>query len=552
MDALNETDIHTVVVMSSAQVGKTEILNNLIGYHIHQDPSPILCLQPTLDMAQTWSKDRLAPMLRDSPGLAERVRNPKSRDSKNTILHKAFFGGHITMAGANSAASLASRPIRIVALDEIDRYPLSAGTEGDPVMLAIKRAATFWNRRIIMTSTPTIKGASKIEDAFNNSDQRHYHVKCPHCADSRPLRWSGIHWDGEDPYTAHWACEECGGVVPDSDKAKFLKSGEWIAHSESHGVAGFHLNELYSPWRTWADVVIDFQRAKAVMEKGDFSLMQVWTNTSLGETWETVGQSVNPMGLYERREDWEHVPDGVSCITIGADVQDNRVEWEVVGWGADEESWSLDYQVRFGDLTKKEFWSMLARDMRKKYKRKDGYIFDPKMVCIDSAGHFTDEVYEFSRVHGVRHFIPIKGASIAGKPIADYPRKLNKKRVNLTMVGSDTAKDVIFSRLELQEKGPGYSHFPVSRDVEYFQQLTAEKKIMRYVKGFSRYEYVLPSGTRNEALDCRVYAFAAVRILQQYFGLRLEVPGKVEEKEPSTQKQSDSFITRPQGSWMRR
>jgi phage terminase large subunit GpA-like protein len=260
------------------------------------------------------------------------------------------------------------------------------------------------------------------------------------------------------------------------------------------------------------------------------------------------------MGLYNRREDWVEVPEGVSLLTIGADCQDNRVEWEVVGWGDGEESWSIDYQVRFGDLTKADFWKMIARDMKRTYARKDGYIFNPMIACIDSGGHFTDEVYEFSRVHGSTFFIPVKGSSLKGKPIADYPRKMNKKRVRLTMVGTDTAKDVIYSRLELQDKGPGYSHFPQERNTDYFQQLTAEKKIMRYVKGFPVYDYVLTSGTRNEALDCRVYAFAGVRILQQYFGQQLDIPDKIVKNTDNVKKSDnvDRFQRHTGGGFNRR
>jgi len=366
--------------------------------------------------------------------------------------------------------------------------------------------------------------------------------------------WANIIFDDHDPDTARWGCPECGGIVEDSEKPQLLKSGRWKAESGSRGIAGFHISELYSPWRTWADVVHDFLEAKRASKTGDHSLMQVWVNTSLGETWEQVGVTVDPMGLYERREDWKHVPEGVTCLTIGADCQNNRVEWEVVGWGMGEESWSIDYQVRFGDLTKADFWAGIARDMKRTYKREDGHIFDVKLVCIDSGGHFTDEVYEFSRVHGHRFFIPIKGSSIKGKPIADFPRKLNKKRVMLTMVGGDVAKEVIYSRLEIQDKGAGYCHFPVERNTDYFQQLTAEKKIMRYVKGHPTYDWVLPSGQANEALDCRVYAFAAVRILQQYFGINLSIPLVPREtsKEPPKTPRSVHFGRQTPSGFTRR
>jgi len=267
MDALGDPTVEAVVIMSSAQIGKTEIINNVVGYHIHLDPAPILLLQPTLEMAEAWSKDRFAPMLRDTRALHGLVRDPRSRDSGNTLLHKRFPAGHITMAGANSPASLASRPIRLVLCDEVDRYPVSAGAEGDPVSLARKRSTTFWNRKLLLTSTPTIKGASRIESAFEQSDQRRYHVGCPHCGEYQVLKWQQVRWntdpqkEGDEkhqPATAVYVCETNGCIITDADKPDMLKSGRWIADAPFSGTAGFHINELYSPWVTFAQMVTEF------------------------------------------------------------------------------------------------------------------------------------------------------------------------------------------------------------------------------------------------------------------------------------------------------
>ena len=248
--------------MSSSQCGKTEICNNLVGYHIAQDPSPILVVQPTLDMAQTWSKDRLAPMLRDSPTLSSLVKDPRSRDSGNTTLHKVFPGGHITACGANSPSSLASRPIRVVLCDEVDRYPVSAGSEGDPVSLAKKRAATFWNRKILLVSTPTNKGASRIEMAYEDSDKRRYYVNCPHCQEEQTLSWGQVKWDEGKPETAKYVCSHCGSLLDEAERIRSIKAGRWIATQEFNGIAGFHLSALYSPWTPLADGVRDFLEAK--------------------------------------------------------------------------------------------------------------------------------------------------------------------------------------------------------------------------------------------------------------------------------------------------
>lgn len=260
MNAFSDPTIETVVVMSSAQVGKTEILNNVIGYHVAQDPSPMLVVQPTLDMAQTWSKDRLAPMLRDTPVLSGLVKDPRARDSGNTTLHKVFPGGHITSCGANSPASLASRPVRIVLCDEVDRYPLSAGSEGDPVSLARKRATTFWNRKIGLFSTPTVKGVSRIEQAWEESDKRRFHVACPDCETYQPLIWAQVSWT--EPHDARYTCSHCGSLWDDGQRVRSIRKGKWIASGETKKVAGFHLSGLYSPWTPLADAVEDFLQAK--------------------------------------------------------------------------------------------------------------------------------------------------------------------------------------------------------------------------------------------------------------------------------------------------
>jgi phage terminase large subunit GpA-like protein len=392
------------------------------------------------------------------------------------------------------------------------------------VSLARKRSATFWNRRMVATSTPTIKDASRIEQLYETSDKRRYYINCPHCDHETVIQWANIQWIDDDPSTAKWCCPECGGLVGDVDKPRLLRSGHWVAEAETDGIAGFHISELYSPWRTWAEVVKDFLVARSVQKTGDHSLMQVWVNTSLGETWEEVGHTVDGHALMNRREAYT-VPNEVNVITIGADCQDNRVEFEVVGWCGGETSYGLEYKIVHGDLSKVAFWDNVARLMNRTYKREDGVLLDCKLVCIDSGGHFTDEVYSFSRKNGLRHFLPIKGSSIAGKPIATMPKKPNAKRVYLTQIGTDTAKEVIYRRFDLEE-GQGACHFPMTYTEEWFDQATSEKKMVRYTKGMPRMEWHLPSGRSNEALDCRVYAFAAVRILQQYFGVDLSLSPK--------------------------
>lgn len=508
MDAFNDPTINQIIVMSSAQVGKTEILNNVVGYHIDQDPSPILVVQPTLDMAQTWSKDRLAPMLRDSPNLNGKIADPRTRDSGNTTLHKTFAGGHVTSCGANSPSSLASRPIRVVLCDEVDRYPISAGSEGDPVTLARKRAATFWNRKFAMFSTPTNKGASRIETSYEESDKRKFHIPCKDCGEYQELKWANVTWDKENPTKANYVCPHCGSVWDDADRVKAIRKGHWVATAPFKGVAGFHISALYSPWTMLHEGVADFLEAKKQP-----ATLRVWINTFLGETWEEEGEAIDDYQVAERREDWgAKVPMDCILITAGVDVQDDRLEYEVVGWGRDEESWSLNYGTIWGDPSSPTVWHDLDQVLNQQYDHESGITLAIRCACIDSGGHHTSSVYNYVRPREGKRIFAIKGIGGTGKPIVGRPSSNNIGKIKLFPVGVDTAKDLLFSRLKIAEEGAGYCHFPLDRPDEYFKQLTAEKIVTRYHKGFARREYV-KTRNRNEALDMRVYAMAAFSIL---------------------------------------
>jgi phage terminase large subunit GpA-like protein len=519
--------------MSSAQVGKTELLLNLLGYYMDFDPSPMLLLQPTLQMAEAFSKDRLAPMLRDTPALKGKVKDPRARDSGNTLLHKSFPGGHITMAGANSPASLASRPIRIFLADEVDRYPLSAGTEGDPLTLGAKRTATFWNRKKVYVSTPTVKGASRIELAFEQSDQRRYNVPCPHCDEYQSLKWANVKWPEDEPEKAYYACDHCGGVIEESHKLPMLKRGKWVAESESNGVAGFHLNELYSPWRRWGEVAEDFLSAKASHET-----LKTWVNTSLGETWEEQSEGVESHELLALREDYPaEVPDGVAVLVAGADIQQDRIELEVVGFGEGDESWSIEYQILPGDTTQPQVWEALRQALLTTYENDLGQRLSISAACIDS-GYQTQFVYDFVNKMRHRHIYAVKGMSGGGIPIVEDQRKrLRKRRTNLAdpqKIGVDQAKMLIYRNLQIREPGPGYCHFPADYDEEYFSQLTAERIVTKFSRGFARQEWV-KTRPRNEALDCRVYAIAA---------LKLSAPDVTKTaKQPSQQQRAQAAST---------
>ncbi|WP_067521641.1 phage terminase large subunit family protein [Endozoicomonas ascidiicola] len=541
MDCLSpSSSVEQVAFMKGAQVGGTECGNNWLGYVIHHTPGPMMYVLPTLDMAKRTSKQRIAPMIEAMPVLRELVKDPRSRDSGNTQMVKEFPNGVLIITGANSATGLRSMPARFLFLDEIDAYEDDVDGEGSPINLAIKRTATFSrNRKVLMVSTPNIAGASKIESAYQASDQRQYHVPCVKCSYLQPIEWQQIRFENQDPETACFECINCQHRMGEHDKPKLLGGGQWIPmNPEANGkIRGFHLSSLYSPngWYSWKDAVADFLAAK-----DNPILLKDWTNTVLGQTWQEQGETVDHELLYQRREHYPvEVPWSVEVLTCGVDVQDDRVEFEVVGWGAGEESWSIDYVRLYGDLSRPDIWKILADRLRKSYRRQDGVLMNLAQICMDSGGHFTDEVYAFSRKQGSDWLIPIKGASQAGKPIATFPKTRNKKGVYLTLVGTDTAKELVYQRYRILEPGAGYCHWPIMDcfDEDYFKQATAEEKVRKYKHGVAYFEWDARK-KRNEALDCRVYALTAVRILQQHRGLNLEQLA-AQRPEPEVQMEQD-------------
>jgi len=531
MDAISDPRLRDIVVMAGAQVGKTEMLLNVIGFHIHHDPSPILLVQPTLEMAQAFSKDRLAPMLRDTPALKGSVKDPRSRDANNTTTHKVFTGGHISLVGSNSAAGLASRPIRVVLCDEVDRYPPSAGSEGSPILLARKRSATFHNRKMVMVSTPTNKGASMIESQYEESDKRQYFVPCEDCGTVQTLKWSNVKWEKDKPETAYYACEACGSVWDDAKRNRSVRKGEWVATADFTGVAGFHINGLYSPWTMLADAVRDFLIAKKAPDT-----LRVFVNTFLAETWEDAGETVGDIRFDDREEEFgANIPDEIVVITAGIDVQDDRLELELVGWGRDEESWSLDYKTLYGDPSTPHLWNDLDNILKASYTTESGRQLGIRAACVDSGGHYTQAVYNFVRPREGRRIFAIKGMAGEQRPLVGRPSKNNIGKIKLFTVGTFPIKELIFSRLKIQSSGAGYCHFPAGRSDEYYQQLAnSEKIVTKYQKGFPRREFV-KTRTRNEALDCRVYAYAALCILS--LNINAVADRVVNAPEPETEPQ---------------
>lgn len=548
MDAFTDEGIHTVVVMSSAQVGKSEFLLNAIGYYASQDPAPLLMLQPTLQMGEAFSKDRVAPMFRDTPTLRHLIGEVRTKDSANTLLHKKFPGGHLTIAGANSAAGLASRPIRIVLADEVDRYPVSAGSEGDPLNLAKKRTATFHNRKIALTSTPTVKGASRIEMAYQESDQRRYYVPCLSCGTYQPLEWQNLRWEKGAEDRPWYECDHCGGQHTERDKMPMLRGGRWVAEAVAPGVAGFHLNELYSPWRKWSEMVFDFLEAKK-----DSELLRVFVNTSLGETFEEEGDGVEPSGLYARREHYgAEVPSGGLVLVAGVDVQDEYLVCQVRAYGHGEESWSIANRVIHGDPGRDKVWADLDDIiLNGRWRHEGGQDLRVAATCIDSGGHHTQRVYDYVRTRKQSRVFAIKGMAGFGRPMVSAPSPKRhgreRRKADLFTLGVDEIKSLIYTRLGQAEPGAGYLHFPITDEFgeEFFAQLGAEQVRTKFVRGVPRREWV-QIRKRNEALDTTVYAHAAVILLNpNYSAIEERLGERPTRQEPVAKEQGLRQNRRP-------
>lgn len=514
MDAINDARCEEVIIMSSAQVGKTELILNIIGYYIDYDPSPILVLQPTRDMAETFSKDRLAPMLRDTPALKGKVKDARSRDSGNTILHKTFPGGHITMVGANSAAGLASRPIKIVLMDEVDRYPASAGTEGDPIKLAEKRTTTFWNRKKIKVSTPTIKGRSPIEKEFLISSMEEWNVPCPCCGKYQPYEWSRVHFSD-----VTMECKFCREHISERDWKS--SPGKWIAAKENNRKRGFHLNELASPWKHWEDIIEDFKAAERDRKQGDIEKLKTFVNTALGEPWEERGEAADDNVLLSRRERYNaDLPDRVLLVTAGVDVQDDRLEIEITGWGKGYESWGILYKKINGSPELDSTWDKLEQFLDTELYFENGNSLLIAATCIDTGGHFTTEVYKFLKrmERKQKKIFGIKGMGGEGIPLINKVSTNNVEKVRIFILGVDSGKEILMTRLKTVDEGPGYCHFPINADrgydETYIKGLTSEQRVVSVKDNRATLKWVKKSGTRNEPLDLRNYSTAAAEILR--------------------------------------
>lgn len=535
-----ESPVQKVVMQFATQLGKSEVLYNALFKRIHLDPVDMMMVQPTLQDAKDHSRQRFMPTARKMVAVVERLPDMRSRDETNTWQTKEVRGGAtLFFAGANSARSLASKPLGFAVCDEIDGYPLDVDGEGEPVALVWERMSNFPARKMLLCSTPTLRDFSRIEGEYLASDRRRYWVPCPHCGEAQLLEWGaetdhGVKWlktaaGAPRAETAVYICMHCAAAIEERSKTAMLAAGQWRAESPGAQrglVAGFHLNKLYSPlgWKSWAMLVEDWAKAQDAARAGDVSRLKTFINTSLAETWEEQGDRVASHELQRRAGNFplRQVQASLYVCTMGVDVQGDRLEAYVWAWGRGMERQLVDRQVFYGDPSLSEGeaaspWAALTEYRRTPILHVNGRAAPILAAFVDSGGHHTHAVYTYARTHQHAHVYAVKGASVAGKAILGKPSEQDvnwlgnriKRGVKLWPIGTDTAKSEIYGRLRTAEPGPGYVHISRLQPAEVFEQLTAERLVTRYVKGRSRLEWVKPGGKRNEALDCAVYALAA-------------------------------------------
>jgi phage terminase large subunit GpA-like protein len=529
MDKLSSSDpCEEIIFMKAAQVGATELGFNWVGHIIDISPGPMLMVQPTDEMCRRNSKIRFDPMVEATSRLRLKIKPKRSRDSGNTLLQKEFQGGVIVMTGANSAVGLRSMPVRYLFLDEIDGYPKDLDGEGSPINLATARTRTFSRKKIYKCSTPTIKGASAIEKEFETTDQRYYEVPCPHCGGYQRLVFDQLKWitlskDLYDFSNVEYECIHCSKGIKEHHKTRMLEAGQWVVskpENVSQKKVGYHLSSLYSPlgWYSWQQAAIDFIEAQKNVND-----LKVFINTVLGETWEQKGESPPWENIYDRRENYKrNCPAAeVAMITAGVDVQKDRLEVEIVGWCKNKVSYSIDYRVIDGDTTDVKVWNKLAAIVSEQWIREDGIMMPLRLMAVDT-GYNTSYVYDFCRRFDISQVIPIKGQDnqpvIIGTPKWIDLGKTQKKvgKLRLFNIGVSLLKSELYGWIQ-QRKGedgtipPGYCHFP-EYPYEYFKGITAEQLEFTISRGYKRYMWV-KKYTRNEPLDCRLYARAAATVI---------------------------------------
>lgn len=560
LDSFTDPLIEHIVVVAASQVGKSETINNMVGYSIDQDPGPILLIQPTIDDVKRYSEMRIAPMIRETRCLKRKVADPKSRDAANTKRQKSFPGGVLVMTGSNVAHDLSSMPIRYVFGDERDRWATSAGSEGDPWELAVARTRTFYNKKMVEVSTPTVKGASAIENSYNLGTMERWKTQCPHCGKYVEITFDNIRFEYEaaekgDKKIFHitelfYVCPECGGISDEHTMKS--QPAKWVATvpeaRKHHKTRSFWLTAWVSPWATWESIILQFLQAGT-----DSAKLQVVYNTQFGELWEERGDMASEDDVMARREVYEaEVPDGVLLLTCGVDTQDDRLEYEVVGHRRYGETWGIKKGVILGRPDTEEVWERLDEVLSHKYKFKSAVSLQISLTFIDEGGHFTQEVRQHCLARQYDHVFAIKGANRPDIPYTAPPKKqkivVNGKVIGQVWVyeiGVNAGKQKIVDNLRVQSPGANYCHFPLRDDYgkQFFKQLMSEH--LAYVPKLKHpWQWQkIPGHERNEAFDIRNYNLAACEILSPDWDaieqkLRTAKPGEENASIPMKEKKA--------------
>lgn len=530
-----------VALWFATQLGKSEVLYNAVMQRIHTDPQDMMMVQPTLQDAQDHSAQRFLPTIMQTPVMRGKVAVRKSRDESTSWRSRSIQGGFtVFFAGANSAASLASKPLGFAVADEVDKWPADVDNEGPPLGLLEERMSNFANRKLLIASTCNIKGSSVIEAEYLLSDQRKYHVPCPHCGEAQVLLWGttedwGIKWlktetGAARPETAVYVCRHCGAAIEEHCKTGMLADGLWVPDAPGAALgkrAGFWLNKLYSPlgWKSWAALVEEWQTAQEKKRHGDSAPLKKFLNSSLAETWEEKGSGADSRSLAARAEDYPMgvVPRGGLMLTMGVDTQPDRLEGRVYTFGRGEESWLVERHIIYGDPNLEEGtegspWTRLTEIRRTPLMHASGSQMLIEATCVDSGGHNTHAVYAYCRAHAHAKVLAIKGASQYGKPILGKPSQVDvnwrgssvRAGVKLWPIGTDTAKHLLYGRMRITQVGPGYVHVPKAlTSTDEFEQMTAARLMPVVVQGKSSLRWITPAGHREEGGDCMVYAYAA-------------------------------------------
>lgn len=526
LDTITDRSVEHVVAMMSSQVGKSELLINAIGYYVDQEPAPILLVSPTVETAESFSKERIDPTFQYTPAMRSKLIGQPADESKgssrkksDTIRQKMFRGGYLALVGSNSTAGLASRPVRVLLMDEVDRYVETK--EGDPRDLAMQRTANYHNRKIFEVSTPVDLETSMIYQTWEQSDQRRYFVPCKACGAFQVLKWSQVSFAKEGTIqeraaTAFYKCEHCGHNMRGSGRISddLLDGGRWIAQKPGASIVGFHINALYSPWVELWKLVGEFLKARKTKDRAK---LKAFINLKLGEPWEDEAEKTEWETLHKnhRHRYGEFLPANVLLATAGVDTQDEYLAVEVVGWGVGKESWGIKYAIFPGDTSQPKVWQELDEFLQRTWQTADGRHLPITMALVDSGGHRTDEVYNFCKTRQQRGIYAIRGSRSPDAPIIPSKPSKNGKGGLLFEIGVGLLKSTTLSRAAIADEGPGYCHFALEGEAgyseEYFKGLLSERYEFKYSNGkyVRQWKKVYE---RNEPLDCRNYATAAMEL----------------------------------------